>query len=332
MTQAPQDVRLLDSDGDRLDISSSGGVTVTDDGTFENDISDVTTGGVGSQTDNLAVDVNAQSGSALDVSGATVTVTDNGSFSVNELQDVNTGGAQTNNLLVDIAAQSASALDVSAATVTVTDDGAFDVNSIDDITTGGAGSQTNDLAVDVNGQSGAALDVSAATVTVTDDGNFDATVTQSSFGNLLADADLYVGGSAVSSSNPVPIVEEGVLGTDDAGQQTAAAVSPGTTSTLTFQPSASVTATVRKATISAEVPFRAEVQKVDSGGTPTTIAQLHGRSNTSVDWEPKVANASLFQQAVNGTQDEQFDVVVENKEPSVGNTADVDVTLEWSEE
>lgn len=343
MAIAPKDVRVLDDEGHRLDITSGGAldvsaatVTVTDDGAMtvsadisQSDDSVQIYGNDGTNNQAILTDSNG----ALDVSASTVTVTDDGSFTasvdVTESDDsIQVYGFDgTNNQA--IATDSSGALDVSGATVTVTDDGSFTNDAtITDVSTGGT--QSNNLLVDINAQSGSALDVSGATVTVTDDGSFNATVSQSSFGNLKADSDLYVNGSQVTESNPVPVEWE-VSGTDTASQKTSSSVSPGTTNQLTFQPSASVTATVQSMTASAEVPFRAEIIKYD-GTAETTMVQVHGDGNTTEVWKPEAPDASLFEQSIDSSQTEEFRVTTENKEPSAGQNGDIHITLEWTEE
>lgn len=111
-------IQIEDADGNVLDVETDGSLIVS--GT---------------------VDVNSLP-EPLDVSGSTVTVTDNGLFTIDDISST-------------IAVQEDTPLDVSSATVTVTDNGSLSVS---------------DIATTVSVQEDTPLDVSASTVTVTDNG------------------------------------------------------------------------------------------------------------------------------------------------------------------
>ena len=107
---------------------------------------------------NVSVDLNAQSGPALDVSGATVTVTDDGALTLaaNDGTDIGDVGIEDISLVTGQATKSGS-LPVTLAsdedTVSVQEDTPLDVSAAE-------------VDVDLASQTGPALDVSGATVAV----------------------------------------------------------------------------------------------------------------------------------------------------------------------
>lgn len=242
------------------------------------------------------------------------------------------GNDGTNNQ--PIKTDSSGAVDVSGATVTVTDDGSFNVDAVlADVNTGGA--QTNNLLIDIAAQSTGALDVSGATVTVTDNGSFAATVSQTTHDNLNANANLQVSDTDVSDTNPVPVVEvdaEAGNKTPQADHKATASLSPGSSETLSFALSASVTGRLQDVLASAEVPWKAEIQKTAEDGTTTTIGTLYGEGGDHAIYEPKNSQASLYEVTSDASPTASFDVVCTNNGPSTGNSGAVEVTLAWDEE
>lgn len=177
------------------------------------------------------------------------------------------------------------------------------------------------------------LDVSAATVTVTDDGSFNATVSQSTHDNLNANANLQVGDTDVSDSNPVPvtILDEPGTVTAQASFATATGVSPGATSDIDSSViSSGVTGRLKAAHVSADVAFIATVKKFD-GTTETTVGELRGAPGDAPTFEPANPEASLFEQAGDGTST-VFRVTFTNDEETGGNNGAMSVTFEYDEE
>lgn len=155
-----ESVTIEDSNGNQLAIDTNGNITVAEV------VSTLTV------TDDGTFSIDSLP-EPLDVSDATVTVTDDGTLAVSSLPeplDVSSATVTvTDDGSLTISDSTGNVieepLDVSDATVTVTDDGALAVSSLPE-------------PLDVSGatvsvQENTALDVSGATVTVTDDGALD---------------------------------------------------------------------------------------------------------------------------------------------------------------
>lgn len=170
----------------------------------------------------------------------------------------------------------------------------------------------------------------AGTVTVTDDGSFNATVSQPSHDNLNANANIQVGDTDVSSSNPVPISDQGEPGTSVADYQASSALAAQSSETLNFSISSSTTGRVQHVFVSSEVPFTAEIQKYN-GTSATTIAFLNGDAGESDEFVPENATASLYEQDNTGSGEEFRVVATNNNASGVGASGIVHVTFEQTE-
>jgi hypothetical protein len=227
----------------------------------------------------------------------TVTVTDNGALDVASLPEP---------------------LDVSSATVTVTDNGTFDINSLPE-----------------------PLDVSSATVTITDDGAFDVnslpepvdvsaqTVTVTDNGSFVADADLRVGTTPVSATNPVPIEDAGTSGSPRSQFAEATGVAPSNSNTLSFSIANSTTGRIRYVNVSGDAAFKADIQTFD-GTTASTVAIGYGDAGDEFVFNPEDPDAASLEQA-NTASGEEFRVVVTHNGDTIAQNGDFSCTFQTVE-
>lgn len=151
---------------------------------------------------NVSVDLNAQSGPALDVSGATVTVTDDGALTLaaNDGTDIGDVGIEDISLVTGQATKSGS-LPVTLAsdedTVSVQEDTPLDVSAAE-------------VDVDLASQTGPALDVSGATVAVQEASALDVSAATVEVQEATA---LDVSGATVPTEQQSPVKVENTNGT-----------------------------------------------------------------------------------------------------------------------